>query len=149
MEMTRVKSSPLGAPLALLDAWFWRRGIRHPLIRALLCHETAAAFLALLAGGALMAATPWLLWFGAGLACMAWIFWSWARFFSCVPGGGVQPGALFGALLRWVGRMLVFALALFWALRAGASPMALAAGVAAGVAVGFASYAINSRNAGM
>ena len=143
--MTRENPSP--TPLAFLDAWLWRRGIRQPAIRALLCHEAAAALLALVAGVVLMAATPLILWFGAGLAGMAWIFWSWARFFSR-PGGGVQPGALMGALVLWVLRMLIFALALYWALRVGASAMALAAGVAAGVAVGFASYAVSARGAG-
>lgn len=137
------------SPLAPLDAWLWRRGFRHPAIRALLRHEAAAAVLALLAGGALAAATPWFLLFGAGVACMAWIFWSWARFF--VRGGGrvFPPGALVGALARWALRMLVFALALYGALRVGASATALAAGVAAGLAVGLASYAASSRAARM
>lgn len=145
MEMTRVPSSPL----APLDAWLWRRGIRHPGIRALLRHEAAAAALALLAGGMLLAATSWFLWFGAGLACMAWIFWSWARFFLRGAGRAFQPGALAGALLGWAARMLVFALAFYGALRVGASATALAAGVAAGVAVGLVSYAVGSRAAGM
>ena len=144
--MTRENPSP--TPLAFLDAWLWRRGIRQAAIRALLCHEAAAALLALVAGAVLIAATPLVLWFGAGLAGMAWIFWSWARFFSRQPGGGVRPGALAGALVRWFLRMLIFALALYWALRAGASAMALAAGVAAGVAVGFVSYAVSARGPG-
>ena len=75
---------------------------------------------------------------------MAWIFWGWARFFSR-PGGVLGPGALMAALLRWAGRMLVFALGLFWALRAGASPLALAAGVAFGLGVGLVSYAASAR----
>lgn len=144
MEMTRAPFSPL----APLDAWLWRRGIRHPAVRALLRHEAAAAVLALAAGGALAAATPWFLWFGAGVACMAWIFWSWARFFLRGP-VAFRPGALAGALLRWALRMLVFALALYGALRVGASATALAAGVAAGLAVGLVSYAASSRAAGM
>ena len=133
-------------PTAALDAWLWRRGIREPAIRALLCRVAAAALLALAAGAALLAVTAWLLWFGAGLAAMAWIFWSWARFFSR-PGGGVRPGALMGALARWALRMLIFALALYGALRIGAAPLALAAGVAAGVAVGLVSYAASERGA--
>ena len=145
--MTREKPVPRATPLAFLDAWLWRRGIRQRAIRALLCHEAAAALAALLAGAVILPATPLVLWFGAGLAGMAWIFWCWARFFSRQPGGGVQPGALMGALLRWVLRMLIFALALYWALRVGASAMALAAGVAAGVAVGLVSYAVSARGA--
>ena len=148
MTPERVESPdrPQKTPYAALDAWLWRRGIREAAIRALLCHEAAAALLALAGGAALFALTPWLLWFGAGLAGMAWIFWSGARFFSR-PGGGVGPAALMGALLRWAARMLVFALALYWALRAGASPLALAAGVGAGVAVGLASYGASTRRA--
>ncbi len=141
--MTRGFSSPL----APLDAWLWRRGVRPPAIRALLCHEAAAAVLALLAGGALVAVTPWFLWFGAGVACMAWIFWSWARFFLRGPGAAFPPGALAGALLRWALRMLVVALALYGSMRVGASATALAAGLAAGLVVGLVSYAASSRAA--
>lgn len=132
--------APSAAPARALDAWLWRRGVREPAIRALLCHEAAACALALAGGAALLAVTPLLWWFGVGLAAMTWIFWGWARFFSR-PGGGLEPGALMGALLRWAARMLVFALALYWALGAGASPLALAAGVAAGLGVGLVSYA--------
>lgn len=134
----------LAAPIAALDAWLWRRGIREAAIRALLCRVAAATLLALAAGTALLAVTPLLFWFGAGLLAMTWIFWGWARFFSR-PGGGLGPGALMGALLRWAVRMLVFALGLFWALRAGASPVALAAGVAVGLSVGLVSYASSAR----
>ena len=107
----------------------------------------AAALLALAAGAALLPVTPLIWWFGVGLAAMSWIFWGWARFFSR-PGGSLGSGALMGALLRWAMRMLVFALALFWALRAGASPLALAAGVAVGLGVGLVSYAASARKAG-
>ena len=136
----------LATPYTTLDAWLWRRGIREAAIRALLCRVAAAALLALAAGVALLAVTPLLLWFGAGLLAMTWIFWGWARFFSR-PGGGLGPGALMGALLRWAVRMLVFALGLYWALRAGASPLALAAGVAVGLGVGLVSYAASARKA--
>ena len=136
----------LAAPIAALDAWLWRRGIREAAIRALLCRVAVTALLALAAGAALLAVTPLLFWFGAGLLAMTWIFWGWARFFS-QPGGGLGPGALMGALLRWAVRMLVFALGLFWALRAGASPVALAAGVAVGLGVGLVSYASSARKA--
>ena len=135
---------PLAAPYAALDAWLWRRGIREAAIRALLCRVGAAALLALAAGTALLPVTPLIWWFGVGLTAMSWIFWGWARFFSR-PGAGLGPGALMGALLRWAVRMLVFALALYWALRAGASPLALAAGVAAGLGVGLVSYAASAR----
>lgn len=144
--MTRTRLSPLAALYAALDAWLWRRGIREPAIRGLLCVEAAACALALAAGALLFLVTPLLLWFGAGLAGMAWVFWGWARFFSR-GAASVQPGALMGALLRWGARMLVFALALYGALRVGASPIALAAGVAFGVAVGFAGYARMARGA--
>ena len=146
--MTRARFSPLSALYAALDAWLWRRGIRQPAIRALLCFEALACALALAAGAAFMAVTPLLLWFGVGLAGMVWVFWGWARFFSRMPGEGLEAGVLMGALLRWGGRMLVFALALYGALRVGASPIALAAGVAFGVAVGFAAYARISRRSG-
>ena len=141
-----MRRPPLKAPYAVLDAWLWRRGIREPAIRALLCHVALAALLALAAGAVLMAVTAWLLWFGAGLAGMAWIFWGWARFFSR-PGGAARPGALAGALLRWGLRMLVFALALYGILRVGGSPTGLAAGLAAGLAVGLVSYAASTRGA--
>lgn len=136
----------LAAPIAALDAWLWRRGIREAAIRALLCRVAVAALVALAAGAALVAVTPLFFWFGVGLLAMSWIFWGWARFFSR-PGGGLGPGALMGALLRWAVRMLVFALGLFWALRSGASPLALAAGVAAGLGVGLVSYAASARKA--
>ncbi|WP_165078119.1 MULTISPECIES: hypothetical protein [unclassified Desulfovibrio] len=145
--MSRTKFQPLAALHAALDAWLWRRGIRQPAIRGLLCFEAGACALALAAGAALLVVTPLLLWFGAGLAGMAWVFWGWARFFSR-GSGSVQPGALMGALLRWGCRMLVFALALYGALRVGASPIALAAGVAFGVAVGLAGYALLARSPG-
>ena len=132
---------------AALDAWLWRRGIREPAIRALLRRVAAGALLALAAGVVLLAVTPLLLWFGVGFLAMTWIFWSWARFFSR-PGGGLGPGALMGALVRWAFRMLVFALGLYGALRAGASPMALAAGVACGLGVGLVSYAGATRKGG-
>ncbi|MDE7240640.1 hypothetical protein [Desulfovibrio sp.] len=136
--------APLAAPYAALDAWLWRRGIRDAAIRSLLCRVGAAALLALAAGAALLMVTSLLLWFGVGLLAMTWIFWGWARFFSR-PGGGLEPGALMGALLRWAARMLVFALGLYGALRAGGSPLALAAGVAAGLGVGLVSYAASAR----
>lgn len=136
----------LAAPIAALDAWLWRRGIREAAIRALLCRVAVAALVALAAGAALAAVTSLLLWFAVGLLAMTWIFWGWARFFSR-PGGGLGPGALMGALLRWAVRMLVFALGLYGALRVGASPMALAAGVAVGLGVGLVSYAASARKA--
>lgn len=142
--MTRETASPLSGLRDALEAWLWRRGIREPAIRALLCNEAGATVLALAAGAVLLSVTPWILWFGAGLACMTWIFWSWARFFS-PPGGGARAGVLAGALVRWVLRLIVFALALWLALRIGASLLALAAGVAAGVAVGLVSYARGAR----
>lgn len=64
-----------------IDAWLWRRGIDHPAVRALLRNEILLTALALLGGGLLFAVTPWVFWFGVGLAVMAWTFWCLARFF--------------------------------------------------------------------
>ena len=64
-----------------LDAWLWRRGIGHPVIRPLVRNELLLTALFLLGGGAAFSATPWFFWFGVGLGIMTLTFWSLARFF--------------------------------------------------------------------
>ena len=50
-----------------LDAWLWRRGIGHPVIRPLVRNELLLTALFLLGGGAIFSATPWFFWFGGRL----------------------------------------------------------------------------------
>ena len=73
-----------------LDAWLWRRGIGHPVIRPLVRNELLLTALFLLGGGAIFSATPWFFWFGVGLGIMTLTFWSLARFFSARGPGRIQ-----------------------------------------------------------
>lgn len=138
-------AAPRGRALQPLDAWLWRRGIRHGAVRVLLRNELLASGASLCAGSVLFPVSPWLLCFGAGLACMTWIFWSWARFFARAPLAGGTAPVLLGALARWAVRLALMAVGLALALKAGASPLALAAGVGVGVALGLVSYACAAR----
>lgn len=125
-----------------LDGFLWRRDISHPIIRPLLRNEILAAASCLLGGAVLYAAFPWLFWFGAGLLCMAWIFWGWARFFSHSPLGEYSAAFLRSILFRFGGRLLALALGLYLALaQFRAPPGAILAGLGAGAFIAFASYA--------
>ena len=73
-----------------LDAWLWRRGIGHPVIRPLVRNELLLTALFLLGGGAAFSATPWFFWFGVGLGIMTLTFWSLARFFLRAGLGRIQ-----------------------------------------------------------
>lgn len=92
-----------------IDAWLWRRGIDHPAVRALLRNEILLTALALLGGGLLFAVTPWVFWFGVGLAVMAWTFWCLARFFLRRGLGDYSTAFLRIVIVRWLGRLAVVA----------------------------------------
>lgn len=64
-----------------LDAWLWRRGIDHPVIRPLVRNEMLLTGIFLLGGGVAFTLTPWFFWFGVGVGIMTLTFWSLARFF--------------------------------------------------------------------
>lgn len=123
-----------------LDGFLWHRDITHPIIRPVLRNEIFAAGSALIVGATLYAAFPTILWFGAGLACISWIFWSWARFFLGSPwtGATVVRGILFGFGLRLIIIAILLYLALAWF---NASPVALMAGMIGGAFLALASYA--------
>lgn len=130
-----------------LDGFLWRKNITHHLIRPLLRNLILAAGAAVLAGGALYAVYPSLFWAAMGLCCMAWIFWSWARLFLRAPlpsrGGVLLPAVLagFGLRLVLIAALLYIALAVF-----NASPIAVIAGMTAGVFLALASCAWHMRN---
>ena len=90
-----------------LDAWLWRRGIGHPVIRPLVRNELLLTALFLLGGGAAFSATPWFFWFGVGLGIMTLTFWSLARFFLRAGLGEYSTAFLRVVLLRWGGRLLL------------------------------------------
>lgn len=124
-----------------LDGFLWQRDITHHLVRPLLRNEILAAGACILAGAACYAAFPWLFWFGAGLAGMSWIFWSWARFFLRADLAAYNAAFLRAVLLRFGLRLIVLALLLYGALAwASASAPAILAGMIAGAFLGIISY---------
>lgn len=129
-----------------LDAWLWRRGITHPVIRPVLRVQLLLVACALPLGGLLYIFSPWFVWFGVGLSVMALIFWSWARFFLRGSIGPFSTAFLGAVLFRWGGRMLVLAGALYVVLViCKAPPSALLSGLAVGAAVGWLSFALAAR----
>lgn len=116
-----------------LDGFLWHRNISHPVIRPVLRNQILATCAAILAGTALWAAFPWLFWFGAGLAIMTWIMWSWARFFGSVQLSEYSAAFLRAVLLQFGLRFLILAaLFLFIFAVLHASIIALTAGLVAG-----------------
>lgn len=131
-----------------LDAWLWRRGIGHPVIRPLVRNELLLTALFLLGGGAAFSATPWFFWFGVGLGIMTLTFWSLARFFLRAGLGEYSTAFLRVVLLRWSGRLLLLAGLLYWALIVCKAPVtAILGGLTAGAATALITFAVASRNA--
>lgn len=129
-----------------LDSWLWRRGIDHPAIRTLLRNEILLTAAFLLGGGLVFAITPWVFWFGFGLAAMTWIFWGLARFFLRRGLGDYSTAFLRIVIVRWLGRLAVLAAALYLALIQCAAPaQAVAGGMAAAGACALVSYALALR----
>ncbi|MBE6441058.1 MAG: hypothetical protein E7022_01835 [Desulfovibrio desulfuricans] len=130
-----------------LDAWLWRRGIDHPVIRAVLRNEILLAAAFLLAGGLLYAVTAWFFWFGAGAAIMAWTFWGLARFFLRNSLGEYSSAFLRVVILRWLGRFLVIGALLYLALAVCRAPVfAVAGGLTAAGLCALVSYALAARS---
>ena len=108
-----------------LDAWLWRRGIGHPVIRPLVRNELLLTALFLLGGGAAFSATPWFFWFGE-----------------------YSTAFLRVVLLRWGGRLLLLGGLLYWALIVCKAPVtAILGGLTAGAATALITFAVASRNA--
>ncbi len=128
-----------------LDSWLWRRGIQHPVIRVLLRNELLAGALALLVGGMLFVVTPWIFWFGVGLALMTQVFWGLAHFFLRGRLTTYTTALLLAALLKATLRLLVTAGVLFVALVVcAAPPLAVIAGIAGSMALAVFSYALGA-----
>ena len=129
-----------------LETLLWRQGISHPVILPLLRNEICVASFALLCSFVFLPFSSWPLSFGLGLFCMAWILWSWARFFFRVPIGEYSLAFLRAVLLRWLVRLLILAILLYYALiEFKASPGALLAGLASGVALALLSFSWYAR----
>ena len=129
-----------------LDAWLWRRGVSHPVIRPLVRNELLLTALFLLSGGMIFAVTPWFFWFGVGLGLMAMTFWSLARFFLRVGLGEYSTAFLRVVLLRWGGRLLLLAGLLYLALIVWQAPVtAILGGLTAGVVAALLTFAVASR----
>ncbi len=129
-----------------LDAWLWRRGISHPVIRPLVRNELLLTALFLLGGGIAFAATPWFFWFGVGLGIMTLTFWSLARFFLRAGLGEYSTAFLRVVLLRWGGRLLLLAGLLYLALVVWKAPVtAILGGLTAGAVTALLTFAVVSR----
>lgn len=108
-------------------------------------NEILVAGACVLAGAACYAIFPCLFWFGAGLMCMAWLFWSWTRFFARVNISEYSAAFLRAVLWRFTGRLVLMAVLLYMGLAWAAAPAAaILAGMIAGSAIALASYAINT-----
>ena len=129
-----------------LDAWLWRRGIGHPIIRPLVRNEILLAGFSLLAGVLLLGLTDWLFWFGTGAAVMALTFWSLARFFLRRGLGEYNSALLWLVLLRWLARLALLAGLLWLALVEYRAPAgAILGGVTAGAITALGSFALATR----
>ncbi|MBQ3059126.1 MAG: hypothetical protein IJA79_06820 [Desulfovibrio sp.] len=129
-----------------LDAWLWRRGIGHPVVRPLVRNEILLAGLSLLVGVLLLPQTNWMIWFGAGVTVMALTFWSLARFFLRRGLGEYSSALLWLVLLRWLARLALLAGLLYTGLvLCKAPPAAILGGVTAGAVTALGSFALASR----
>jgi hypothetical protein len=129
-----------------LDAWLWRRGIDHPAVRVMVRNEFLLTAFVLLAGALLFTVTPWVLWFGVGLAIMAWTFWGLARFFLRRGLGDYSTAFLRIVLVRWLGRLIVVGGILYISLIECHAPVfALVGGMVSGGFFALASFALAAR----
>lgn len=133
---------------ARLDAWLWRRGIRHLQILPLLRNLLLASALLLLAGGVLIILRlGWgLFWAGVGCALMTWIFWELARFFLRRSLGENGMALLPLLLVRWGLRLGIGAGVVYLVLVVGrASPVAFVAGLVLAEIIALTSYVRAAR----
>ena len=129
-----------------LDAWLWRHGIGHPVIRPLVRNQILLAGLSLLAGVLLLPRTDWMLWFGVGATVMALTFWSLARFFLRRGLGEYSSALLWLVLLRWLARLALLTALLYLGLVVYRAPAgAILGGVTAGAVTALCSFALASR----
>lgn len=128
-----------------LDGFLWHKNIEHPIVRPVLRDEIMSAGLCVLLGVALYKAFSWLFWFGGGMACMAWLFWSWARFFSRSPDYECNAVFMRAIILRFGLRLGIIALLLFLAMAVFHAVVgAIVGGLIVGSVIALASYAANA-----
>lgn len=131
-----------------LDAWLWRRGIGHPVIRPLVRNEMLLTGFFLLGGGLAFTLTPWFFWFGVGLGIMTLTFWGLARFFLRAGLGEYSAAFLRVVLFHWGGRVLFLAALLYVALIVCKAPVsAILSGLTASAATALLTFALVSRGA--
>lgn len=131
-----------------LDAWLWRRGIGHPVIRPLVRNEMLLTGFFLLGGGLAFTLTPWFFWFGVGLGIMTLTFWGLARFFLRAGLGEYSAAFLRVVLFHWGGRVLFLAALLYVALIVCKAPVsAILSGLTASAATALLTFARVSRGA--
>ncbi|MBO4300657.1 MAG: hypothetical protein J5861_03545 [Desulfovibrio sp.] len=130
-----------------LDAWLWRQGIDHPVIRLVLRNEMLFSTLFLVTGVALFAFTSWIFWFGAGAFLLVWTLWALARFFLHRELGDFSSAFLRVVIVRWLARFLIMGVLLYVAIVIFHAPaMALAGGLAAAGLCAVGSYAQAARH---
>lgn len=130
-----------------LDAWLWRRKIWHPEIGPLLRNELLLTFFCLLCSGAVYTVAPWFFWFGVGSGFMTLTFLSLARFFLRTGPGEYNTAFLCAVLLRWGGRLIVFAALLYTAMILCKAPViAILGGLTAAAVTALATYALTARS---
>lgn len=129
------------------DTWLWRCGIWHPVIGPLLRNELLLTFFCLLCGGVVYTVAPWFFWFGVGSGFMSLTFLSLARFFLRTGPSEYSTAFLCAVLLRWVGRLIVFAALLYTAMIVCKAPVtAILGGLTAAAATALATYALAARS---
>lgn len=131
-----------------LDAWLWRRGIDHPVIRPLVRNEMLLTGIFLLGGGVAFTLTPWFFWFGVGVGIMTLTFWSLARFFLRSDLGEYSVAFLRVVLFHWGGRLLFLAALLYVSLIVCMAPVsAILGGLTVAAAAALLTFALVSRGA--
>lgn len=129
-----------------LDAWLWRRGLHHPLLRYLVRGQIVFTGLILLVGASLSLWTLWLLWFGVGAAVIAQVFWGLVRHMAHLRLESYHSGLLIGVLLRFGARLLMTAVLLYIVLIVCHAPAtAIVYGMTAAIAVAIATFALAVR----
>lgn len=125
-----------------LDGYLWHRNIPNYLIRPLLRNQILASGALILAGGACFFAFPSLFWAGIGLLAITWVFWSWTKFFLRANIRDYSSAFLRTVLLRFFGRLALFAFLLYVALAICKAPAgALLVGMVCGAAIAIISSA--------
>lgn len=129
-----------------LDAWLWRQGISHQVIRPLLRNVVLLSGFFLLGGALSWFLTDWFFWFGAGVGIMALTLWSLSRFFLRRGLGIYSSALLWVVLLRWLGRLIALSVILYVALVVCRAPVsAILGGLTAGTVTALVSFVLAMR----